>query len=73
MKNIFGFIIDSSISTWYDKADFGRRRYRVTDRVFSKQLFWTTRSGLRPYGQPGPLPIMVTLVALLIELKAQIL
>jgi len=22
---------------------------------------------LRPYGQPGPLPIMVTLVALLIE------
>ncbi len=30
-------------------------------------------SGLRPYGQPGPLPIMVTLVTLLIELKAQIL
>jgi hypothetical protein len=28
---------------------------------------------LRPYGQPGPLPIMVTLVALLIELKALIL
>ena len=30
-------------------------------------------SGLRPYGQPGPLPIMVTLVTLLIELKAQIM
>ena len=30
-------------------------------------------AGLRPYGQPGPLPIMVTLVALLIELEAQIL
>ena len=29
--------------------------------------------GLRPYGQPGPLPLMVTLVALLIELEAQIL
>lgn len=27
----------------------------------------------RPYGQPGPLPIMVTLVTLLIELETQIL
>ena len=43
------------------------------ERVFSKQLFWTTPPGLRPYGQPGPLPLMVTLVALLIELEAQIL
>ena len=29
----------------YDEFDFERRRCRVTDRVFSKQLFWTTRQG----------------------------
>ena len=68
-----GEILDSVFLTCYAIVDFERRRCRVTDRVFSKQLFWTTPPGLRPYGQPGPLPIMVTLVTLLIELKAQIL
>ena len=43
------------------------------ERVFSKQFTRDRPTGLRPYGQPGPLPLMVTLVALLIELEAQIL
>ena len=46
----------------------------VRCKSFSKQFLLLDRPfGLRPYGQPGPLPIMVTLVALLIELEAQIL
>ena len=41
--------------------------------LFQKQfIFGSLHLGLRPYGQPGPLPLMVTLVALLIELEAQI-
>ena len=40
---------------------------------FQSNYFGSLHLGLRPYGQPGPLPLMVTLVALLIELEAQIL
>ena len=38
-------IIDSVFFTCYAIVDFERRRCRVTDRVFSKQLFRTTRQG----------------------------
>ncbi len=51
-------IIDIFRTMWYDN------HFNESCRSFSK--------GSRPYGQPGPLP-MATLVALLIELKAQIL
>jgi hypothetical protein len=40
---------------------------------FQSNYFGSLHLELRPYGQPGPLPLMVTLVALLIELEAQIL
>ena len=47
--------------------------FEVQRKSLFKALFGSLHLGLRPYGQPGPLPLMVTLVALLIELEAQIL
>jgi len=43
------------------------------ERVFKAIILDHSILESRPYGQPGPLPLMVTLVALLIELEAQIL
>ena len=40
-----GEILDSVFLTCYAIVDFERRRCRVTDRVFSKQLFWITHQG----------------------------
>lgn len=42
-------------------------------RVVHAIYFWTTPLGLRPDGQPGPLPIDGVVSSLLIELEARIL
>ena len=52
----------------YAYEDFERQR-----KSLFKAIVLDHPGGLRPYGQPGPLPTMVTLVTLLIELEAQIL
>jgi len=49
------------------------RFWKTKKESFQSNYFGSLHLGLRPYGQPGPLPLMVTLVALLIELEAQIL
>ncbi len=53
----------------YAYEDFERQR----KSLFKAIILDHSILGSRPYGQPGPLPLMVTLVALLIELEAQIL
>ena len=49
------------------------RFWKTKKESFQSNYFGSLHLGLRPYGQPGPLPLMVTLVALLFELEAQIL